>query len=139
MSVAYSPGHPGRRGYLARPDVAGGAPAGRPAGRWPGVVVIHEALGVNDDIRRKADQFAAHGYLALAPDLYEGKPWVRCIRGAFRQVRDQAGRRSRSWTRPAGTWRRGLTAPAGPGSRASASAAGSRCCARPGTASRRPR
>jgi carboxymethylenebutenolidase len=54
-------------------------------------VVVHEAFGLNDDIRRKADQFAAHGYLALAPDLYNGKSWIRCVRGAFRQLRAQSG------------------------------------------------
>ena len=69
-------------GYLA-------VPAGRP-GPWPGVVVIHEAFGLTDDMRRKADEFAAHGYLALAPDLFDGKSWIRCVRSAFQQLR--AGR-----------------------------------------------
>jgi carboxymethylenebutenolidase len=71
------------RGYLAVP--AGGA------GPWPGVVVIHEAFGLNDDIRRKADELAAHGYLALAPDLYGGRSWLRCIKSAFGQLRQGAG------------------------------------------------
>jgi carboxymethylenebutenolidase len=70
-------------GYLAVP--AGGA------GPWPGVVVIHEAFGLNADIRSKADQMAAHGYLALAPDLYERKAWIRCVRNAFAQLRAQSG------------------------------------------------
>jgi carboxymethylenebutenolidase len=73
-------------GYLAVPAAGSG-----PAAPWPGVVVIHEAFGLNDDIRRKADEFAAHGYLALAPDLYRGRNWVRCVRGAFRQIRAQSG------------------------------------------------
>jgi carboxymethylenebutenolidase len=76
------------KAYLAAPP--GGQGPGGP-GPWPGVVVIHEAFGLNDDIRRKADQFAAHGYLALAPDLYNGKSWIRCVRGAFRQLRAQSG------------------------------------------------
>lgn len=70
-------------GYLAVP--AGGA------GPWPGVVVIHEAFGLNADIRGKADQMAAHGYLALAPDLFERKAWIRCVRNAFTQIRAQSG------------------------------------------------
>ena len=45
-------------------------PAG--TGPWPAVVVIHEALGLNDDIRRIAARFAANGYVALAPDLLDG-------------------------------------------------------------------
>jgi carboxymethylenebutenolidase len=74
------------RGYLALPS---GSPAG--PGPWPGVVVIHEAFGLNADIRRKADQLAEHGYLALAPDLFDGKAWIRCIVGAIRQVRARSG------------------------------------------------
>jgi carboxymethylenebutenolidase len=60
-------------------------------GPWPGVVVIHEAFGLNDDIRRKADEFAARGYLALAPDLFAGKAWIRCLRSAITQLRAGSG------------------------------------------------
>jgi carboxymethylenebutenolidase len=66
-------------GYLAVPSVS--------TGPWAAVVVIHEAFGLNDDIRGKADEFAARGYLALAPDLFDGRSWLRCIRNAFGQLR----------------------------------------------------
>jgi carboxymethylenebutenolidase len=87
-------------GYLAGPDGALQAEAGQAgagqveageSARWPGVVVIHEAFGLTDDIRRKADEFAAHGYLAVAPDLYEGKSWPGCVRQAFKQLRSGTG------------------------------------------------
>lgn len=44
------------------------APKG--AGPFPAVVVLHEAFGLNDDMRRIARRFAAEGYVAAAPDLY---------------------------------------------------------------------
>jgi len=69
-------------GYLA-------VPAG--SGPWPGVVVIHESWGLNADIRAHADRLAVSGYLALAPDLYGGKSWLRCIRGVFRQLHAGSG------------------------------------------------
>ena len=65
-------------------------PVGSP-GPWPGVVVIHEAFGLNADIRGHADRLAALGYLALAPDLNDGKSWLRCIRGMIRQLHAGSG------------------------------------------------
>ncbi len=47
--------------YVARP-------AGAPRG---GVVVIQEIFGVNPHIRSVADQYAAAGYLAIAPALFD--------------------------------------------------------------------
>ncbi|MEQ8817288.1 MAG: dienelactone hydrolase family protein [Thalassobaculum sp.] len=47
--------------YLAQPD-------GRPKG---GVVVIQEIFGVNSHVRAVADDYAAQGYLAIAPALFD--------------------------------------------------------------------
>jgi carboxymethylenebutenolidase len=84
--ISYQVGDGSAPGYLAVPS-AGSAPAGP----WPGVVVIHEAFGLNDDIRKKADEFAAHGYVALAPDLFGGRHWLLCIRAAIQQLRARSG------------------------------------------------
>jgi carboxymethylenebutenolidase len=51
-------------GYLAEP--AQGAAA-------PGLVVIQEWWGLNDQVKGVADKLAADGYRALVPDLYRGK------------------------------------------------------------------
>lgn len=48
-------------GHLA--DGSGGQPA-------PGILVLHEANGLSPFARQKADQFAALGYVAYAPDLF---------------------------------------------------------------------
>lgn len=42
------------------------------ATRAPVVVVIHEIFGLTDWIRAVADQFAAEGFIAIAPDLLSG-------------------------------------------------------------------
>ncbi len=52
-------------GFLARPENA--------SGELPGVILIHEWWGLNDNIRSMAEQIAARGYVALAVDLYGGK------------------------------------------------------------------
>lgn len=36
----------------------------------PAVVVLHELFGVNDDMRQTCDTLAAHGFLAICPDLF---------------------------------------------------------------------
>lgn len=59
-------------------------------GPWPGVVVVHEVWGVNDDIRRIADRLASNGYVAYAPDLVEGGR-LRCIVRAFRDLQREDG------------------------------------------------
>ena len=57
-------------GYLARPD--GDGP-------WPGVVLIHEAWGLDVEMRKHADRLARSGYLTLAPDLYSQGGARRCM------------------------------------------------------------
>jgi len=42
-------------------------------GTAPGIVVIQEWWGLNDQIKGVADKLAAGGYRALVPDLYRGK------------------------------------------------------------------
>lgn len=51
-------------GYLAEPGKSGAA---------PGLVVIQEWWGLNDQVKGVADKLAADGYRALVPDLYRGK------------------------------------------------------------------
>jgi carboxymethylenebutenolidase len=48
-------------GYLAIP---------RGTGPWPGIVVLQEIFGVNAGIRAMCDDWAAEGFVALAPDLF---------------------------------------------------------------------
>lgn len=48
-------------GYLAKPQTGG---------PYPGVVMIHEFWGLNDNIKSMADEMARNGYVVLAVDLY---------------------------------------------------------------------
>lgn len=76
----YIPGDP-IPGYLASP---------RDGSPWPGVVVLHQAYGLDDDIRRITDRIADLGYLAIAPDLLAGGGW-RCLARLFLDVRRGGG------------------------------------------------
>ncbi|WP_433443444.1 dienelactone hydrolase family protein [Nonomuraea sp. CA-141351] len=71
-------------------------------GPWPGVIVIHEAYGLNDDIRAHAERFAGTGLLAFAPDLQTGASRLRCVMRSFREPSGScprsAGGASTSWS-----------------------------------------
>ncbi len=43
------------------------------AGKPPGIVVIQEWWGVNDQIKSVAERYAAAGFAAIVPDLYHGQ------------------------------------------------------------------
>jgi len=57
-------------GYLALPD-------GR--GPHPGVVVIHEAGGLNDQIKDVTRRLAGAGYVAIGVDLFAGRNRAVCM------------------------------------------------------------
>ncbi len=49
------------------------------SGPFPAVVVIHEAFGLNQNIREVTERFAAAGYVALAVDLFSGRNPALCM------------------------------------------------------------
>src|SRR6266849_4470148 len=57
-------------GYLARPEGEG---------PFPGMVVIHEAYGLNENMKDIARRFAEQGYVALAVDLFAGRNRAICM------------------------------------------------------------
>jgi carboxymethylenebutenolidase len=79
------------QGYLALPR----------GGKGPGIVLLQEIFGVNAHIRSVADQYAADGYVVLAPDLfwrseahielgYDGDDWNAAVKLMQATDMDQA-------------------------------------------------
>ncbi|HLM06772.1 MAG TPA: dienelactone hydrolase family protein [Blastococcus sp.] len=68
--------------YVAQP------PSGWP---WPGVVVLHDLVGMSSDLRNQADWLAEAGYLAVAPDLFRGNRRPVCMIRMIRETWRGAG------------------------------------------------
>ena len=50
--------------FLSRPQESG---------LHPGVVIVHDSWGLNDQIKGVANRLAGQGYVVIVPDLYRGK------------------------------------------------------------------
>lgn len=90
------PGTDGGRAVTGAPVRVGdldahlAVPAGD--GPWPGLVLVHEAFGLDENMRALADRMAGAGFLTLAPDLFtRGRPST-CLRQTFTALRRGSGR-----------------------------------------------
>ncbi len=61
-------------------------------GPWPGVVIIHDAIGYGPDKESINSHVAAAGYVALTPNLFSRGGWARCITKVIREVITKRGR-----------------------------------------------
>ncbi len=60
--VEYKQGDAVLEGYLAYDDAV--------KGKRPGVLIVHEWMGVNQYVKKRAEQLAKLGYVAFAADIY---------------------------------------------------------------------
>lgn len=70
QSLSFQSGSETLGGYLAKPDGEG---------PFPGIVVIHEIYGLNDNIRDISRRLAEQGYAVLAVDLFGGRNRTVCM------------------------------------------------------------
>lgn len=69
-------------GYLASPSGEG---------PWPGLVLVHEVFGLDENMRAHADRLAQAGYLTLIPDLFSRGRRITCLRSTFTALRRGSG------------------------------------------------
>lgn len=60
-------------------------------GPWPGVVVVHDAIGYQPDKEAISARIAAAGYLAVTPNLYARGGRARCITKVMRAALTKQG------------------------------------------------
>ena len=71
-------------------DALLGVPRGN--GPWPGVVVIHDAVGYGPDNKLISERIAQAGYLALTPNMYARGGRARCIARVMLELQKKRGR-----------------------------------------------
>jgi carboxymethylenebutenolidase len=64
-------------------------PAGQ--GPWPGVVVVHDAIGYGSDKESINARIARAGYIALTPNLFARGGWARCVIKVMRDLSSKRG------------------------------------------------
>jgi carboxymethylenebutenolidase len=70
QDTTFDSGHSTLNAYYAAPDGPG---------PFPGVLVIHEIFGLNENIKDIARRFAEQGYAALAVDLFSNRNRAVCM------------------------------------------------------------
>ncbi|MGA9374631.1 MAG: dienelactone hydrolase family protein [Mycobacterium sp.] len=60
-------------------------------GPWPGVVVVHDAIGYQPDNEAVSARIAAAGYLTITPNLYARGGRARCITKVMRAALTKQG------------------------------------------------
>ena len=55
-------------------------------------MVVHDALGMTQDLRNQADWLSGEGYLAVAPNLFHGRNLAVCMVSVMRQATAGRGR-----------------------------------------------
>jgi carboxymethylenebutenolidase len=58
---------------------------------WPGVVVLHDAGGLSEDIRNQTRWLAREGFLAAAPNLYFRGGVMKCLFAIARDMKSRRG------------------------------------------------
>jgi carboxymethylenebutenolidase len=61
-------------------------------GPWPGLVVIHDAIGYQPDNERISRRIAGAGYIAITPNLFARGGRARCVTRVFRELLTKRGR-----------------------------------------------
>jgi carboxymethylenebutenolidase len=68
--------------YLSRPASSG---------KVPGLLFIYEIFGMNEEMKRLADELAVEGYAVMVPDLFHRGSWFSCVKKLMRELKTGAG------------------------------------------------
>ena len=80
--------------YVTRPATAS---------RFPALLFVYEIFGMNEEMKRVADELAIEGYAVMVPDLFKRGSWFACVKKLMGDLKAGAGQgvedllHARSW------------------------------------------
>jgi carboxymethylenebutenolidase len=55
-------------------------------GPWPGVIMVHEVFGIDDNMRAQVQRLTESGYVVMMPNLYSRGGARKCLTATFRAL-----------------------------------------------------
>ena len=73
------------------PELKGAIAVPTGKGPWPAVVMVHEAFGIDQNMRAQLQRLADAGYVVIMPDLYSRGGARKCLTATFRALASGQG------------------------------------------------
>lgn len=73
------------------PELKGSIAVPEGKGPWPGVVMVHEVFGIDENMRAQMTRLAEAGYVVLMPDLYSRGGARKCLTATFKALSSGEG------------------------------------------------
>lgn len=68
------------------PELKGAVVAPEGEGPWPGVVMVHEVFGIDENMQAQMLRLASAGYVVVMPDLFSRGGMRKCLTATFKAL-----------------------------------------------------
>jgi carboxymethylenebutenolidase len=73
------------------PELSGAISIPEGKGPWPGVIMVHEVFGIDDNMRAQMTRLTQSGYVVMMPNLYSRGGARKCLTATFRALASGTG------------------------------------------------
>lgn len=73
------------------PELSGAISIPEGKGPWPGVIMVHEVFGIDDNMRAQMTRLTESGYVVMMPNLYSRGGARKCLTATFRALASGTG------------------------------------------------
>jgi carboxymethylenebutenolidase len=73
------------------PELSGAISIPEGKGIWPGVIMVHEVFGIDDNMRAQMTRLTQSGYVVMMPNLYSRGGARKCLTATFRGLASGTG------------------------------------------------